>query len=109
MTSALTLAKAGNLQLADAASYTANAMQQFGLSGQQSAQVADALAQAANATTADVGDFGAALVQSGAAARSAGLSFNETMTALTALASTMSSPSSSSELSMTPRRAARGA
>lgn len=86
MRSALVLAKAGNLELADAAAYTANAMQQFGLSGEQSASVADALAQAANATTADVGDFGMALVQSGAAARSAGLSFNETMTALTALA-----------------------
>lgn len=88
MNSALTLARAGNLQLADSAAYVANAMQQFGMSGQQSAQVADALAQAANATTADVGDFGMALVQSGAAAKSAGLSFNQTMTALTALAST---------------------
>lgn len=86
MRSALVLAKAGSLQLGDAAAYTANAMQQFGMSGQQSAQVADALATAANATTADVGDFGMALVQSGAAARSAGMSFNETMTALTALA-----------------------
>ena len=86
MKSALVLARAGNLQLADAAAYTSNAMQQFGISGKDSAQVADALAQAANSTTADVGDFGAALVQTGAAARSAGLSFNDTMTVLTALA-----------------------
>lgn len=86
MTAALTLAKAGNLELGDAAAYTANAMAQFGLAGAQAGSVADAMATAANATTADVGDFGAALVQSGAAAKSAGLSFNETMTALTALA-----------------------
>lgn len=86
MTAALTLAKAGNLELGDAAAYTANAMAQFGLAGAQAGSVADAMATAANATTADVGDFGAALVQSGAAAKSAGLSFNDTMTALTALA-----------------------
>lgn len=86
MTAALTLAKAGNLQLGEAAAYTANAMAQFGLAGAQAGSVADAMATAANATTADVGDFGAALVQSGAAAKSAGLSFNDTMTALTALA-----------------------
>jgi len=86
MTAALTLAKAGNLQLADAAGYTANAMAQFNMSGAQAGMVADAMATAANQTTADVGDFGAALVQTGAAARSAGLSFNDTMTVLTALA-----------------------
>lgn len=86
MTAALTLAKAGNLQLGDAAAYTANAMAQFGMQGAQAGSVADAMATAANATTADVGDFGAALVQSGAAAKSAGMSFNDTMTALTALA-----------------------
>jgi TP901 family phage tail tape measure protein len=86
MTAALTLAKAGGLQLGDAAAYTANAMAQFNMSGKQAGQVADAMATAANATTADVGDFGAALVQTGAAAKSAGLTFNDTMTVLTALA-----------------------
>lgn len=86
MSAALTLAKAGNLQLGDAAAYTANAMAQFNMAGSQAGSVADAMATAANATTADVGDFGAALVQTGAAAKSAGLSFNETMTALTSLA-----------------------
>jgi TP901 family phage tail tape measure protein len=86
MAASLTLAKAGSLQLGDAASYTANAMAQFNLSGKQAGMVSDAMATAANVTTADVGDFGMALVQTGAAARSAGLSFNDTMTALTALA-----------------------
>ena len=87
MQASLTLAKAGHLQLGDAAGYTANAMKQFGMGGQQASQVADALATAANATTADVGDFGMALVQGGSAAKAAGISFNQTMTALTALAS----------------------
>lgn len=83
---ALALAAAGELDLADAASYTANALNQFGLDGKQAGHVADALAQAANSTTADVGDFGIALTQGGAAAKAAGLSFDETVTALEALA-----------------------
>ena len=86
LTAALTLARAGNLQLGESAAYVANAMQQFGLRGADAQKVADAMATAANTTTADVGDFGAALVQTGAAARSAGYSYNQTMTALTALA-----------------------
>src|SRR5215212_1391464 len=84
--SALALAAAGNLELADAASYTANAMNLFGLEGSRSMMVADGLATAANATTADVSDFGIALTQGGGAAKSAGLSFQQTMVALEALA-----------------------
>lgn len=85
--SALGLAAAGELELADAATYTANAMNLFGLKGKESVKVADALATAANVTTGDVSDFGAALVQSGSVAKSAGLSFNSTVVALEALAS----------------------
>lgn len=84
--SALALAAAGNLELADAAAYTANAMNLFGLEGSRSMKVADAFATAANATTADVSDFGMALTQGGGAAKSAGLSFGQTMVALEALA-----------------------
>lgn len=83
---ALGLAAAGELQLADAASYTANAMNLFGIKGKDATHVADALATAANATTADVSDFGMALAQGGSVAKSAGLSFNETVLALEALA-----------------------
>ncbi|MFA9269960.1 MAG: phage tail tape measure protein [Baekduiaceae bacterium] len=84
--SAITLAAAGELSMADAATYTVNAMKTFGIQGRNSAQVADALAVAANKTTADVSDFGMALTQGGAAAKAAGLSFRDTMTVLGALA-----------------------
>lgn len=86
MKAALVMARAGAIGLGEAAAYTANAMAQFNLSGKDAGKVADAMAVAANKTTADVGDFGMALTQGGAAAKSAGLSFTETMTALTALA-----------------------
>lgn len=83
---ALSLAAAGDLELADAARFTANAMNLFNINGSQAGHVADALATAANATTADVADFGMALTQGGSAAKAAGLSFDETVTALEALA-----------------------
>lgn len=83
---ALALASAGELDLADAATYTVNAMKLFKLGGDQATHVADALATAANQTTADVQDFGAALVQGGGAAKSAGYSFDQTITLLEALA-----------------------
>lgn len=82
----LSLAAAGNLELADAASFAANAMNLFGLEGKDVTKVADAFATAANQTTADVSDFGAALTQGGAAAKAAGLSFNDAMVILEALA-----------------------
>lgn len=84
--SALALAAAGELELGEAAAYTVNAMKLFGIRGRDSMKVADALATAANKTTADVGDFGMALRQGGAAARIAGLGFNESVTILEALA-----------------------
>lgn len=86
LSSALSLAAAGELELADAAAYTVNAMKLFGMNGKDSAKVADALATAANKTTADVADFGIALRQGGAVAKSAGLTFTETVVILEALA-----------------------
>lgn len=86
LSAALSLAAAGELELGEAAATTANAMNLFGLRGSEAGRVADALATAANATTADVSDFGMALKQSGAVAKSAGLSFEETVVALEALA-----------------------
>ena len=83
---ALALAAAGEMNLADAAATTANALNLFNLNGDQATHVADAMAQAANATTADVGDFARALTQGGAAARAAGLSFDQTMVILESLA-----------------------
>lgn len=83
---AIDLALAGQLDLGVAAETTANALNLFGLKGADAAHVADALATAANATTADVGDFAQALAQGGGAAKAAGLSFDETIVALEALA-----------------------
>jgi TP901 family phage tail tape measure protein len=83
---ALGLAAAGEMDLADAASTTANAINLFGLKAKEATHVADAMATAANTTTADVSDFAIALTQGGAAAKAAGLSFDETMAALETLA-----------------------
>ena len=83
---ALALAAAGDLELADSATFAANAMNLFGLAGKDVTKVADAFAVAANVTTADVADFGMALSQGGSAAKLAGLDFIETVTILEALA-----------------------
>ena len=83
---ALALAQAGSMDVAAAAEATANALNLFGLEGKQATHVADALAVAANDTTADVSDFALALTQGGSAAKIAGLSFDETVVALEALA-----------------------
>lgn len=83
---ALALAAAGEMDLADASKTTVNAMKLFGLRGRDSMKVADALATAANRTTADVSDFALALKQGGSVAKLAGLSFNDTVVALEALA-----------------------
>ena len=83
---ALALAQAWQMDVAQAAETTANALNLFGLSGSQATHVADAMATAANATTADVSDFAMALTQAGAAAKVSGLSFDETIVALESLA-----------------------
>lgn len=83
---ALALAAAGNLEVADAATIAANAMNLFGLRGRDVTSIADALAVAANVTTADVADFGMALTQGGAAAKAAGLDLFNTVGILEALA-----------------------
>ena len=84
--SSLDLAAAGELDLADAAETTVNAMQLFGLQGRDSARIADMLATAANRTTADVLDFAMALKQGGSVAKTAGYSMNDTVVILEALA-----------------------
>lgn len=83
---ALALAAAGELDLAEAAATTVNAMKLFNIDGAESIHVADSLASAANNTTADVHDFAMALTQGGGAAKAAGLSFDETVVALEAMA-----------------------
>lgn len=84
--SALALAAAGEMDLAEAAGTTVNAMKLFGIRGKNSMKVADALATAARKTTADVSDFAMALKMGGSVAKLAGLSFNDTVVVLEALA-----------------------
>lgn len=82
----LALATAGNLELTEASTIAANAMNTFNLSGSQSQRVADALAGAANASSADVSDLAMALTQGGNAAATMGLSVEESAAALAAFA-----------------------
>lgn len=83
---ALDLASAGALDLADAAGYTAVALQQFKLDGNQASHVADLLAAGAGKAMGDVSDLGQALKQGGLVAAQTGLSIEETTGALAAFA-----------------------
>jgi TP901 family phage tail tape measure protein len=74
----MTLAAAGELEMGDAASYIVKGLGQFNLGAGKSSAVAAALAGAANASSASVGDMGFALSQAGLAANSAGFSIQET-------------------------------
>ncbi|RDH76343.1 phage tail tape measure protein [Mycolicibacterium moriokaense] len=78
----LSLAKAGQLDVADAATIAARALNTFGLSGDKAGTVADLLAAGANASTASVQDMAYALAQGGAGAKQFGISVNDTVTAL---------------------------
>jgi TP901 family phage tail tape measure protein len=82
----LDLATAGDLELADAATVASNAMNVFGLSGKKSQIAVDALAGAANASSADVHDLALALAAGGQAAANAGLTVAETTAVLGAFA-----------------------
>ncbi|RHA38744.1 phage tail tape measure protein [Cellulomonas rhizosphaerae] len=82
----LDLAAAGALSVADAASYTAIALSQFGLEGDKASHVADLLAAGAGKALGDVSDLGMALKQGGLVAHQTGLSIEETTAALAAFA-----------------------
>ncbi|MDR1354767.1 MAG: phage tail tape measure protein [Propionibacteriaceae bacterium] len=84
---ALNLAASGNLSVADSAELAATSMAQFGLSGADVEQVADAIAAGANKAAGDTGDLGGAIKQAGAAASIAGAGFQETVGVLSAMAS----------------------
>lgn len=79
------LAAAGEIALPEAASIAANAMNQFSLSAKEMPHIADLIAGAANASSIDVSDFGMSLSQVGAVAKLAGLSFDDTALAITAM------------------------
>lgn len=74
----LTLASAGELELADAADTVVQAMGAFRLKASQTDEAVAALAGGANASSASVSDMTQALAQTGTSAYSAGLSIQET-------------------------------
>ena len=76
---ALDLAAAGKLDLANAATITAQALNVFDLRGEKAAHVADVLAAGANRSAADVGQLGDALRQGGLLARQTGLDLEDTV------------------------------
>ena len=84
LTGALSLAAAGNLDLATAATYSANAMTTFGLAGSDVEHIADVLAAAANKSAVDVADIGTALQQTGLVADQFGLTLDDTVGVLAA-------------------------
>lgn len=83
---ALSLAAAGQLEVADAASIAAIAVKQFGLEGGDIPHVADLLAAGAGKAVGDVSDLSAALNQAGLVANSTGLSIEDTTGVLAAFA-----------------------
>jgi len=86
LTGSLSLAAAGQLELADAATISAQAMNIFGLGGSEVGRIADVLAAGANKSAADVGQLGDALRQGGLVAKQTGLSMEETVGVLSLFA-----------------------
>lgn len=83
---ALDLAAAGELGVADAAEAAAGAMAQFKLEGDQATHVADLLAAGAGKAQGEVSDMVMALKQAGTVSAQTGLSLEETVGSLSALA-----------------------
>lgn len=82
----IAMAQAGGMDLATAGETVANALNLFKLRGEDATMVADSFANAANATTADIGFFSQGMAQGGAAAKAAGLDFQQTTVFLEAMA-----------------------
>jgi TP901 family phage tail tape measure protein len=82
----LALAASGQLDLADAATISAQAMNTFGLHGKDVGHIADVLSAGANKSAADVHGLALALRQGGLLAKQTGLSLEDTVGALSAFA-----------------------
>lgn len=82
----LTLAKAGQMDFADAATFTAAAMNAFKISGDKAISVADTLANGANASQASLHDLALGMQQSSSVAQLFGLSLQDNITALSIFA-----------------------
>lgn len=82
LAASMDLAAAGQLNLADAAETTVQMMGSFGLGATDATRIANALAGAANASSADVSDLTQAMSQCSAQASLAGWSLEDTAAAL---------------------------
>ncbi|MFJ5973508.1 phage tail tape measure protein [Streptomyces sp. NPDC093060] len=82
----LALAAAGQMDLADAATISAQAMNTFGLHGKDVTHIADVLASGANKSAADMNGLGMSLRQGGLLAHQTGLSLEDTVGTLAAFA-----------------------
>ncbi|MGN6413783.1 phage tail tape measure protein [Flexivirga sp.] len=81
---ALSLAATDNIALADAATYSANAMQTFGLKAGDVGHIADVLANGSLLSTASVKSLAQGMSQAGLVAKSMGLSLEDTVGTLAA-------------------------
>lgn len=86
LSGALDLAAAGEMQVADAAEAAAGAMAQFKLEGADVPHIADLLAAGAGKAQGDVSDMVLALKQAGTVSAQTGLSLEETVGSLAAMA-----------------------
>jgi phage-related minor tail protein len=87
LTGALSLASAGELDVASAADIAATAMNQFGLSGRDIPHIADVLAAAAGKAQGEVTDMANSLKYVGPVAHQLGISIEETAGTIAELAS----------------------
>lgn len=78
----LSLAKAGQMEVSDAALIASQALNAFKLEGEDAARVADILANGANASAADMRGLSLGLQQSAAVAGQFGVSLEDTVTTL---------------------------
>jgi len=86
LTGALSLAAAGQLDLSEAATVSAQVMNTFGLKGKDVAHIADVLAAGANKSASDVHGLGESLRMGGLVAQQTGLSLEDTVATLSAFA-----------------------
>jgi TP901 family phage tail tape measure protein len=82
----LALAASGQLDLADAATISAQAMNTFGLKGKDVTHIADVLSAGANKSASDVHGLGMSLRMGGLLAHQTGLSLEDTVGVLSAFA-----------------------
>lgn len=86
LTGALSLAAAGQLDLGEAATISAQAMNTFKLNGADVAHIADVLAAGANKSASDVHGLGESLRAGGLVAQQTGFSLEDTVATLSAFA-----------------------